>query len=58
MTPYRAVSLAEGIEDGTEEQVIQAWQFLIDSGLAWQLQGKFGRMAQRLIEEGLCHNPS
>ena len=56
MTPYQAVMLCEGVEEGTDEQVLEAWQYLIDSGLAWQLQGYFGRMAQRLIEQGLCHD--
>ena len=54
MTPYEAVCLVEGVDDGTEDQVIEAWQYLIDTGLAWQLQGTFGRMATRLIDEGVC----
>lgn len=55
MTPYRAVALAEGFEEGTEEEIIAAWQHLIDTGLAWSLQGSFGRQARALIEEGICH---
>jgi len=53
MTTYRAVALAEGFEEGTEEEVIAAWQYLVDTGLAWTLQGFFGRTAQRLIEDGI-----
>jgi hypothetical protein len=49
-----AVGIAEGwIEVDTEEEVIQAWQELVNSGLAWQLQGWFGRTAKHLINEGV-----
>jgi len=49
-----AVGIVEGwIEVDTEEEVIQAWQELVNSGLAWQLQGWFGRTAKHLINEGV-----
>ena len=52
---YDAVGIAEGFVDAdSEEQVIEAWQHLIDTGLAWQLQGAFGRQAMALIEAGIC----
>ena len=55
MDNYTAVGLAEGfIEADDEDQVLAAWQHLIDTGLAWRLQGSFGRMAAHLIEQGLC----
>jgi hypothetical protein len=55
---FNAVGIAEGfIEAESEEQVIAAWQHLIDTGLAWQLQGFFGRQAKALIEAGICHAP-
>jgi hypothetical protein len=54
MDNYTAVGLAEGfIEADSEEQVIEAWQTLVDTGLAWQLQGWFGRTAQQLINQGV-----
>ena len=56
MRPTDAVGIAEGwIEADSEEEVLEAWQTLIDTGLAWQLQGSFGRTAQSLIEQGVCH---
>jgi hypothetical protein len=41
--------------DCSKEEVIEGFQALIDSGLCWQLQGSYGRMATRLIEAGYCH---
>jgi len=59
MDTFTAVGLAEGfIEAESEEQVIEAWQLLIDTGLAWKLQGWFGRTASHLIGEGVCQEPS
>jgi len=49
-----AVMIAEGVQDATHEEQLLAWQQLIDTGLAWRLQGWFGRTAQALIEQGLC----
>lgn len=52
---FTAVGIAEGFIDAdSEEQQIEAWQTLIDTGLCWQLQGRFGRTAQSLIEQGIC----
>ncbi len=42
MDNYMAVGLAEGfIEAESEEQVIEAWQYLHDTKLGYQLQGFF-----------------
>lgn len=41
--------------DVTQERYIECYQYLIDSGVVWELQGSYGRMAMHLIEEGLCH---
>ena len=58
MDNYTAVGIAEGFIACNEEgEYIQAWQHLIDTGMAWTLQGWFGRKAMDLIEQGYCTNP-
>lgn len=55
---FRACMVAEGAdghETDNEEEWIEAFQFLIDCGLVWSLQGFFGRTAAQLIAEGRCH---
>ena len=49
-----AILICEGSQDATEDEVVAAWQHLIDTGLVWQLQGFYGRMARELIEHGVC----
>lgn len=40
-----------------EEELVEFFQGLINSGHAWTLQGFYGRTAQALIDKGLCTLP-
>jgi hypothetical protein len=54
MDSFTAVGIAEGfIEAESEEQVIEAWQYLHDTRIAYSLQGWFGRTASQLLREGI-----
>ena len=54
MDNFTAVGIAEGfVAAENEDQVAEAWQHLHDTGLAYQLQGWFGRTAAALIEHGV-----
>jgi len=53
MNNYDAVMIAEGVIEADEDKQIEAWQHLVDTGLAWNLQGWFGRTAMDLIEQGV-----
>jgi hypothetical protein len=59
MDSYTAVGIAEGfIEAESQEQVIEAWQYLHDTGLAYRLQGFFGRTASSLLDAGIIFDNS
>lgn len=59
MSTFDAVMIAEGVQQvETEAEYLEAWQMLIDTGMAYQLQGWFGRIANQLIESGRCTEPT
>jgi len=57
MDSYTACSIIEGFDgqNHTQDEVIEAVQSLIDSGVVWQLQGFYGRLARSLIDRGYCN---
>lgn len=58
MNTLDAITIIEGDAEADFDTVIEAWQALIDTGLVWRLQGRYGRMAHNLIVEGVCQPPS
>ena len=59
MTDFDAIMIAEGAVNNeiSQEEYLAAWQHLINTGLAWRLQGWFGRTASLLIDDGYCSSP-
>ena len=53
--PYDVVGAIIDFESGQldDEGVITLFQHLVETGLAWTLQGSYGRTATALIELGL-----
>jgi hypothetical protein len=50
---YRAIGLAEGLQQGSESEVLRAWQWLSDHPeVTTQLQGWFGHRVAELKSLG------
>jgi hypothetical protein len=54
--PFDSIGFIMAFEAGeaTEDEIIEGFQALIDNGMAWSLQGSYGRAAKQLIDQGLC----
>lgn len=43
--------------EATEEDAVALFQVLVDTGLAWVLQGSYGRTAMAMAEAGVIELP-
>ena len=50
----KCIMVCEGDIDSDEQEYYDSWQYLIDTGIVWHLQGWFGRQASALVESGHC----
>lgn len=55
----RAVHIVDNFDEPefSDADVLRAWQYLIDSGAAWQLPEDYGRVATCLLQDGMCRRP-
>ena len=55
MSLYNPFDAMMDFENGeiSDEKLVELFQHLVDTGMAWQLQGFYGRTAKALIDQGL-----
>lgn len=53
---FDIVDFVIGFENGSfdDADIIEGFQYLINKGIVWTLQGFYGRIAKALIEQGFC----
>ena len=50
MDVSKAIDIVEGLRDPNDEyEALEAWQVLVDTDMAWKLQGRIGRTAQEIV---------
>jgi hypothetical protein len=56
MTKRDLVDKIIDFENGemSEQEIVEFFHEIIDSGLVWNLQGTYGRTAKKLIDAGIC----
>ena len=52
---YQVTMIADGLEPASEEEYLTAWQYLVNTGAAYELDGGYGRKADELIACGLIN---
>ncbi len=56
LNDFKACGYAEGFGEGyfaTQDELLCAWQYILDTGLVNKLQGWYGRTVQSLIDQKL-----
>lgn len=56
VTEFDQVGFIMAFEDGEldDDEIVEGFQGLIDTGIVWKLQGIYGRIANQLIDQDLC----
>lgn len=60
LSPIDALGIIDGLlydDDESVDRYHDAFQVIIDNGMAWTLPGRYGREAADLIEAGICTDP-
>ncbi len=55
MKPYDVTDAIIEYEQGdlSDDKTVELFQYLVDTGMAWQLQGSYGRMAHAMLQAGV-----